>query len=96
MSASTNSGHRKPAHRRLNQHNLTGADTWAVEAVPGESADNPFECHVQLQTRRGIWHIENLDLTQLVEDKAYEFLFVWSPLKIKGGTGSPGNPVALY
>lgn len=20
----------------------------------------------------------------------------WSPLKIKGGTGSPGNPVAIY
>ncbi len=75
---------------------LTGADTWAVEAVPGENADNPFECHVQLQTRNGIWNLENMDLTQLVEDKAYEFLFVWSPLKIKGGTGSPGNPVALY
>jgi hypothetical protein len=28
--------------------------------------------------------------------KAYEFLFVWSPLKMKGATGSPGNPVALY
>jgi hypothetical protein len=21
---------------------------------------------------------------------------VWSPLKLKGATGSPGNPVALY
>ncbi len=67
-----------------------------MEAVPGENADNPFECHVQLQTRNGIWNLENMDLSQLVEDKAYEFLFVWSPLKIKGGTGSPGNPVALY
>jgi kynurenine formamidase len=75
---------------------LTGADTWAVEAVPGENADKPFECHLQLQTRRGIWNIENLDLSQLVADQAYEFLFVWSPLKIKGATGSPGNPVALY
>ena len=51
---------------------------------------------MQMQTRNGIWNLENMDLTQLVEDKAYEFLFVWSPLKIKGGTGSPGNPVALY
>ena len=75
---------------------LTGADTWAVEAVPGENAERPFECHVQMQTRRGIWNLENMDLSQLVADKAYEFLFVWSPLKIKGGTGSPGNPVALY
>jgi kynurenine formamidase len=78
---------------------LTGADTWAVEAVgkgaAGETTQ-PFECHIKLQTKRGIWNIENLDLTQLAADKAYEFLFVWSPLKMKGGTGSPGNPVALY
>jgi kynurenine formamidase len=75
---------------------LTGADQWSVEAVPGENADKPFECHVQMQTRRGIWNIENLDLNQLVEDQAYEFLFVWAPLKMKGATGSPGNPVAIY
>jgi kynurenine formamidase len=78
---------------------LTGADTWAVEAVGKGAAGEgtqPFECHIKLQTKRGIWNIENLDLTQLVADKAYEFLFVWSPLKMKGGTGSPGNPVALY
>ncbi len=30
------------------------------------------------------------------DDKAYKFLFAWSPLKIKGGTGSPGNPIAIY
>ena len=78
---------------------LTGADTWGVDAVgPGFGGENPqpFECHITLQTKRGIWSIENMDLTQLAADKAYEFLFVWSPLKIKGGTGSPGNPVALY
>lgn len=75
---------------------LTGADTWATEAVPGENADKPFECHMQMMTRRGIWNLENLDLSQLVADKAYEFFFVWSPLKMKGATGSPGNPVALY
>jgi kynurenine formamidase len=75
---------------------LTGADTWAMEAVPGENADKPFECHLQMQTRRGIWNLENMDLSQLIADKAYEVLFVWSPLKMKGATGSPGNPVALY
>ena len=75
---------------------LLGADSWAVEAVPGENATKPFECHLQLQTRRGIWFLENLDLNQLVGDKAYEFLFAWAPLKMKGATGSPGNPIALY
>ena len=78
---------------------LTGADTWAVEAVgKGAGGENPqpFECHIKLQTKRGIWNLENIDLSQLVADRAYEFLFVWSPLKMKGATGSPGNPVALY
>ncbi len=78
---------------------LTGADNFGVEAIgPGYGGETaqPFECHIKLQTKRGIWNIENLDLSQLVADKAYEFLFVWAPLKIKGATGSPGNPVALY
>jgi kynurenine formamidase len=78
---------------------LTGADTWATEAVGkggGGETDQPFECHIKLQTKRGIWNIENLDLSKLVADKAYEFLFVWAPLKMKGATGSPGNPMALY
>ena len=74
---------------------LVGADVWAVEAVPGES-EQPFECHIKMQTKRGIWFLENMDLSQLVADKAYEFLFAWSPLKMKGATGSPGNPVAVY
>ncbi len=78
---------------------LTGADNWGVEAVgPGLGGENkqPFECHIKLQTKRGIWNIENLDLSQLIADKAYEFLFVYAPLKIKGATGSPGNPIAIY
>ena len=74
---------------------LWGGDTWATEAVPGEG-EQPFECHIKMMTRSGIWNLENMDLSQLVADKAYEFLFAWSPLKIKGGTGSPGNPVAIY
>ena len=50
----------------------------------------------ELQTRHGIWNIENLDFSPLLADGVTEFLFVWAPLKIVGATGSPGNPVALY
>ena len=78
---------------------LWGGDTHSTEAVGqnwgGETAQ-PYECHIKMMTRSGIWNLENLDLGQLVADKAYEFFFAWSPLKIKGGTGSPGNPVAIY
>ena len=78
---------------------LWGSDVWASEAVgPGFAGEKeqPFECHIKLMTKRGIWNLENLDLSQLVADKAYEFMFAWSPLKMKGATGSPGNPVAIY
>lgn len=40
--------------------------------------------------------IENIDLSQLVVDKTCQSIFVWSPLKMKGAAGAPGNPVALY
>ena len=78
---------------------LTGGDTWATEALAPDftgETEIKLACHVQMMPKRGIWNMENLDLTKLVDDKAYEFLFVWSPLKMKGATGSPGNPVALW
>ncbi len=79
---------------------LVGGDNWGTEAgAPGTlfgENEQPAECHIRLIVKHGIWNIENLDLTQLVEEGVYEFLFVWAPLKMKGATGSPGNPVALY
>ncbi len=79
---------------------LVGGDNWGTEAgAPGTlfgENEQPAECHISLIVKHGIWNIENLDLTQLVEEGVYEFLFVWAPLKMKGATGSPGNPVALY
>jgi hypothetical protein len=29
-------------------------------------------------------------------NRIYEGAFIWAPLRIIGGTGSPGNPVVLY
>ena len=79
---------------------LVGGDNWSTEATAAGSFagenEQPVECHIKLLVKHGIWNIENLDLTQLVEDGVSEFLFVWAPLKMKGATGSPGNPVAMY
>src|SRR5688500_4078293 len=76
---------------------LTGGDTSANEAQPvGEAEGQAVTCHTEMQTRRGIWNIENLDFAPLLREKAYEFLFVWAPLKVVGATGSPGNPMALW
>jgi len=42
-----------------------GGDCWAVEAVPGEDADRPFECHAIWITMNGIQIIENQNLEDL-------------------------------
>jgi kynurenine formamidase len=75
---------------------MVGSDTWGTEAVPGEDPHRPFECHLEWMVKQGITNLENLEVSQLIEDEVWEFLFVFSPLKIKGATGSPANPIAIY
>jgi kynurenine formamidase len=74
---------------------LVGGDTWATEVVPSEDKNRPFEVHQLLLVRNGIYNLENLDLEELARDKVYEFAFVFAPLRLKGATGSPGNPIAV-
>jgi len=74
---------------------LAGSDTWPVEVVPGENPNRAFEVHQILLNQNGIYLLENLDLKELAADKAYEFAFIFSPLRLKGATGSPGNPIAV-
>ncbi len=74
---------------------LVGADNWAVEVVPSEDPERPFEAHQWLLVRNGIYLLENLDLSELARDGATEFAFVFAPLRLKGATGSPGNPIAV-
>ena len=49
-----------------------------------------------MQTRRGIWNLENVDTKSLVDAKVMEGAFISAPLRIIGATGSPGNPMVLY
>jgi kynurenine formamidase len=72
-----------------------GADSWAVEAVPGEHKDRPFACHVIWVAMNGIHIIENQNLEDLAQDKVYEFAWSFNPLPLVGATGSPGNSVAI-
>jgi kynurenine formamidase len=72
-------------------HHLNAARSWLTTTCRHVSAAKG-----DAQTRHGIWNIENLDFEPLLREKVYEFLFVWSPLKIVGATGSPGNPVAIW
>jgi kynurenine formamidase len=74
---------------------LVGSDTWATEVVPPQDANRPFEVHQWLLVRHGIYNLENLDLEALSRDRVYEFAFIFAPLRLKGATGSPGNPIAV-
>jgi kynurenine formamidase len=74
---------------------IAGADNWAVEAVPGESRDEPFLAHQELINRNGICLHENLDLEGLAADRVWEFAYIFTPVPFKGATGSPGSPIAV-
>jgi kynurenine formamidase len=74
---------------------LIGADTWAIEAVPHENKELAFPVHQWNLTLNGVYHLENLDLEEISKSGTNEFCFVFSPLRLKGATGSPGNPIAI-
>jgi len=48
----------------------------------------------------GVHLLDNLDLSRLsaacAERERWEFLFAVAPLRVRGGTGSPVNPIAIF
>ncbi len=74
---------------------LIGSDNWAIEVVPPEDPARQFPVHQWDLTRNGVYHLENLNLDALAEEKVHEFAFVFCPLPLRGATGSPGNPIAI-
>ena len=72
-----------------------GADTIAFERLgPGEG-HALLPAHRHLLVEAGVYIIEAMDLEGLAEAGEREFLFVASPLKLVGGTGSPVRPLAI-
>ena len=74
---------------------LVGADTWSMEVEPNPNPDLQFPVHQLLIPRNGIYIFENLLTEELARDRAYEFAFFFAPLRLKGASGSPGNPLAI-
>jgi kynurenine formamidase len=74
---------------------LVGSDTWATEVVPNPNPQLQFAVHQLLIPRNGIYIFENLLTEELARDDVYEFAFFFAPLKLKGASGSPGNPLAI-
>ncbi len=77
------------------QPSMIGSDQWTTEVVPNPDPDLQFPVHQELITKAGIWNLENMVYDGLAEDEVYEFLFVFTPVPFKGGTGSPGRPIAI-
>lgn len=74
---------------------VMGTDTDDFEQVPSAVGDGFLPVHVELLVRRGIYIIELLYLEDLARDRAFEFLFVCLPLRIRGATGSMVRPIAI-
>jgi kynurenine formamidase len=71
---------------------MVGSDQAALEVT---KAGQLFPVHQELIMKHGIYNHENLTLDELARDRVYEFLFVFTPLRLKGATGSPGRPIAI-
>ena len=74
---------------------VAGSDTIAFEWLAPGAGHSRLPVHVILLVENGIHIIEVLDLEELARDGVHEFLFVCSPLKMVGATGSPVRPLAL-
>lgn len=78
-----------------NKAMLLGADTLGVEQLPSPNPANFVPVHSYLLVEKGVSLIEAMWLEDLAKDQVYEFLFIGSPLKFRGGTASPMRPLAI-
>lgn len=76
---------------------VVGADQVSVETnlASDRARGVHIPVHVELIRNHGVHLLEMLYLEELARDRVYEFLFVVAPLKIRGASGSPINPVAV-
>jgi kynurenine formamidase len=77
---------------------VLGADG-VSDVLPANAHGWPMPVHQCMLAGMGVHLLDNLELARLAGACAaagrWEFLFVVSPLRIRGGTGSPLNPVAI-
>ncbi len=74
---------------------MVGGDTGGTEVQPNPNPELSNPVHQELIMKNGIFNLENLALDELARDQAYEFLFVFTPIRFRGATGSPGRPLAI-
>lgn len=70
---------------------IVASDTWPVEVVPNLNPKMAFPVHQILLAQNGVFIHENAATELLAGAKVYEFAYIFNPLAVEGGTGSPGN-----
>jgi kynurenine formamidase len=72
----------------------------ASDVLPSHVEGQSHPVHMLVLLAMGTPILDNLNLEELTEQarlsNRWEFLFVGTPLRIEGGTGSPLNPIAVY
>jgi hypothetical protein len=74
---------------------VVGSDTWGLENIPARDPGCVFCVRAHILTRHGIVNQQNMDLDGLAADRAWRFLYLYSPVPIVGATGSIGAPMAV-
>lgn len=74
---------------------IVGGDTVSMEVVPNPDPKKFYDVHEELITRNGIYIMECLATERLADDGVTEFAFSFTPVPIKGATGSPANATAI-
>lgn len=74
---------------------MVGADNWGVEVMPAEKNAGVFEVHQILIAMNGIHLLEFINSEELVNDKAWDFLFTLGPPRITGAVQAMINPIAI-
>jgi kynurenine formamidase len=76
-----------------------GSDV-AQDVRPSGCAEFSMPIHTVGLVAMGLWLVDNCDLDELAaycrKIGRYEFQFVLAPLRFRGATGSPANPLAIF
>lgn len=72
-----------------------GADTWALEAIPFENETRPFDVHLTLLAKNGVYILENMVTEHLAADDEGAFFFALGVPRLEGTVQAIINPVAI-
>lgn len=72
-----------------------GADTWAVEVIPFEHEARPFDVHLTLLAKNGVYILENMVTDELAADGVTDFFFSLGVPRLEGTVQAIINPVGI-